>query len=64
MQTKNKHLQQQLENWAVMISQAAESSNKAEDLRRFAETFVPADVTPEDIDHFTSNLFNDEVRDC
>ena len=73
--TKNTHLQTTLENWVNALSdiyerltsdeiQAMSPANRQQAMWRvmdeFVRTFVPLDVTEEDIAHYRDSLLNDE----
>lgn len=63
--TTNPNLQRQLEDWVHMVDDALREPNlstqRGQKIMTFTRTFVPHDVTEDDIDHFSSNLINDEV---
>ena len=66
--TKNSHLQTCLDQWMEMLREANNFSVKTNmperqsAIDRFVRTFVPSDVTEDDISHYSNNLLGDEVR--
>ena len=66
MKTKNEALQQALASWAEAISAAFAlpnpSAQRTDAIIEFCRTFVPHDVTEDDIMHFSGNLSMDDVR--
>ncbi len=66
--TKNENLQAQLESWsaaiAVAFSQPNPSAARTDAILDFVRTFVPLDVTEDDIDHFSNALSMDDVSCC
>ena len=66
--TKNENLQAQLESWsaaiAVAFSQPNPSAARTDAILDFVRTFVPSDVTEDDIDHFSNALSMDDVSRC
>lgn len=66
MQTKNEALQLALQGWAEAISAAFSlpnpSAQRTDAIIDFCRTFVPHDVTEDDIMHFSGNLSMDDVR--
>eukprot|EP00598_Pedospumella_elongata_P007950 CAMPEP_0184985392 /NCGR_PEP_ID=MMETSP1098-20130426/14091_1 /TAXON_ID=89044 /ORGANISM="Spumella elongata, Strain CCAP 955/1" /LENGTH=133 /DNA_ID=CAMNT_0027509477 /DNA_START=53 /DNA_END=454 /DNA_ORIENTATION=- len=62
--TKNENLQAQLESWSVAIavafSQPNPSAARTDAILDFVRTFVPSDVTEDDIDHFSNALSMDD----
>ena len=63
--TKSPELQVKLEEWAAaaaaVMSSAPGSEERLQLAKVFANSFVPPDVTEDDIEHFSTNLANDEV---
>lgn len=68
MKTKNEALQQALVTWSEAIAVAFAlpnpSAQRADAILDFCRTFVPHDVTEDDIEHFSGNLSMDDVRGC
>jgi len=62
MRTTSSTLQAQLSQWSEALTALASTplAERREPLLAFVRTFVPPDVTEDDIDHFTHNLFSDE----
>ena len=66
VQTKNEALQATLAKWAVDVEAAYllpnPSAQRTDAIIDFCRTFVPFDVTEDDIMHFSGNLSSDDVR--
>jgi hypothetical protein len=67
MKTRNEALQTALESWAQAAEAAYNlpnpSAQRTDAILDFCRTFVPFDVTEDDIDHFSGNLSTDDVSD-
>jgi hypothetical protein len=65
MKTRNEALQTALESWAQAAEAAYKlpnpSAQRTDAILDFCRTFVPFDVTEDDIDHFSGNLSTDDV---
>ena len=65
VQTKNEALQNTLSQWAESIEIAFNlpnpSAQRTDAIIDFCRTFVPHDVTEDDIMHFSGNLSSDDV---
>eukprot|EP01036_Dinobryon_divergens_P028311 gene28311-37242_t len=63
MKTQNLNLQKQLRSWIEQVTLAsnyAESSQeRLSTIMLFSKSFVPSDVSEDDIQHFSGNLIND-----
>lgn len=63
--TTNINLQLQLESWVLAILRCLQlpnpSSQRNNAIDSFCRSFVPHDVTEDDIQHFSGSLCNDEV---
>jgi hypothetical protein len=63
MKTSNAGLQSQFEAWCGMLSACLAlpdpSKERTDAIIAFCRTFVPPDVTEDDIDHFSNNLITD-----
>lgn len=61
----NPNLRNQLLKWTQLTKAALDcpnpSSERTNAIFAFVRTFVPPDVTEDDIDHFANNLVSDEV---
>ena len=59
-------LQAQLDQWVTLVDMAISCTNpsteRADAIMAFCKVFVPADVSEDDIDHFSGMLSSDEVR--
>lgn len=69
-QTKNSHLQNSLNQWMEMLTIVhtlvhSGNRNNMSDRQiatdRFVRSFVPSDVTEDDISHYATNLLTDDV---
>lgn len=62
----NPNLRNQLLQWIQLTKAALDctspSAERTDAIFAFVRTFVPPDVTEDDIDHFANNLVSDEVR--
>lgn len=58
-------LQKHLENWVALVDTAVAFTNpsieRSDAIMAFCKVFVPADVSEDDIDHFSGMLTTDEV---
>ena len=58
-------LQTHLDQWVVLVDAAISCTNpsieRADAIMAFCKAFVPADVSEDDIDHFSGMLSSDEV---
>ena len=65
MKTKSEGLQKALGDWVQLVTAAFALSNpsleRTDAIIDFCRTFVPPDVTEDDIMHFSGNLSSDEV---
>jgi len=61
MRTTSSSLQAQLDSWSANLQQllSIPLEDRKSPLIDFVRTFVPPDVTEEDIQHFADNLFSD-----
>jgi hypothetical protein len=63
MKTTNPNLQKQFDEWVEMIRVAMAlpdpSSQRSDAVLQFTRSFVPSDVTEDDIAHFSNNLLSD-----
>jgi hypothetical protein len=63
--TKSPELQIKLEEWAAaaaaVMASAPGSEERVQLAKAFAISFVPPDVSEDDIEHFSTNLASDEV---
>lgn len=61
----NPNLRNQLLQWIQLTKAALDCTNPSAErtnaIYAFVRTFVPPDVTEDDIDHFSNNLASDEV---
>ena len=65
VKTTNPDLQLKLDRWVSLITAVSESVLGSDDRLRlateFAESFVPPDVSGDDLQYFASNVANDPV---
>lgn len=63
VKTTNQGLQQQLDRWVQLIEHcfSCTANDRPLAIREFCATFVPVDVTEDDIVHFSGVLSSDEV---
>ena len=63
--TTSSSLQLQLEAWVALVNTAISHTNpsleRSDAILAFCRVFVPADVSEDDIDHFSGMLTTDEV---
>ena len=63
--TTSSSLQLQLERWVALVDTAISHTNpsleRSDAILTFCKVFVPADVSEDDIDHFSGMLTTDEV---
>ena len=63
--TTSSSLQLQLETWVALVDTAISHTNpsleRSDAILAFCRVFVPADVSEDDIDHFSGMLTTDEV---
>jgi hypothetical protein len=63
--TTSSSLQLQLEAWVALVDTAISHTNpsleRSDAILAFCRVFVPADVSEDDIDHFSGMLTTDEV---
>lgn len=63
MKTSNSNLQNQFAAWVAALSAALSladpSKERTDAITEFCRTFVPSDVTEDDIQHFSTNLITD-----
>lgn len=68
VKTTNEALQTALSGWAEAAEAAYNmpnpSAQRTDAIDAFCRTFVPWDVTEDDIDHFSGSLSTDDVRSC
>jgi hypothetical protein len=66
MKTGNQNLQSALEQWSSLSAAAFAlpnpSNTRTNAIIDFCRTFVPPDVTEDDVIHFSGNLSSDDVR--
>ena len=62
VQTRSASLQAQLSAWSSQLQTllGVALADRRAPLLEFVRTFVPPDVTEDDINHFTDNLYSDE----
>ena len=64
--TTSETLQIHLDRWVALVDVAILCTNpsieRADAIMAFCKVFVPADVSEDDIDHFSGMLSSDEVR--
>lgn len=67
MKTKNEALQTALSAWSEAAEAAFNlpnpSAQRTDAIIDFCRTFVPFDVTEDDIEHFSGNLSTDDVSE-
>ena len=65
MRTSNPILQDKLDQWVATIrSVVAEengSTSRLQAIINFCQSFVPSDITEDDLDHYAQSLADDEV---
>ena len=68
VKTSNSNLQAKLDQWAQAVQSAVmhphPSPIRSQAIAEFCKTFVPTDVSEDDISYFTNNLDTDQVIAC